>query len=230
MRYLIVVIPSDADGPMSSICPLRCAMRSTHAPACSSGTSTTASSHGSSLTPFSSSFMMTLGGPTMNSKPSRRIVSMRMVMWSVPRPLTMNSSALEPCTIFMATFFSSSRSRRSLRLRAVTLSPSLPTKGLEETLKLTLTAGSSTFITGRASAPSVSMIVSPIMASPMPATAQMSPASTASTFLRPKFSKTNTSLIFAPRVPSGVPTLTDCLAESLPWMTRPRAMRPLCSS
>jgi hypothetical protein len=54
-----------------------------------------------------------LGGEISNSKPSRRMFSIRMPRCSMPRPLTMNESAVSPGSTRSARLRSSSRSRRS---------------------------------------------------------------------------------------------------------------------
>ena len=115
-------------------------------------------------------------------------------------------------------------------LREVTNLPSLPAKGEPLTEKVMRTVGSSTVIVGRGSAPSA-MMVSPIITSSRPATAQMSPADTSSTISFWKFLYTNTSLILPLRASEpGTPSLMFCALEMEPELTRPSAMRPLNSS
>src|SRR6266581_4262867 len=58
-----------------------------------SGTSVTSRSSGSSFLPFSARTTIS-GLPTINSKPSRRIVSIRMASCSSPRPSTRNDSGV----------------------------------------------------------------------------------------------------------------------------------------
>ena len=226
--YLIVVMPLSLV-KRSSISPFRFARSSTTEPLYSSPTSTTASSNGSSFFP-SSSRMITCGGPMQNSKPSRRMFSMRIVMCRAPRPHTMNESAVSPGSTLSARFRSSSRSRRSLMFLEVTNFPSLPANGDAFTLNVIRTVGSSTVMVGSGTAPPA-MIVSPIMTSGRPATAQMSPAPTDSTISFWKFLYTNTSLIF-PFLdpPSGTPREMVWAVEMVPALTRPSAMRPLNSS
>mmetsp|Transcript_38303 Transcript_38303/g.64341 ORF Transcript_38303/g.64341 Transcript_38303/m.64341 type:complete len:261 (+) Transcript_38303:471-1253(+) len=186
--YFTVHWPAESHMFMSSIWPLREDSKSTTLPVYSSDTSTVAYSQGSRVLPVASSFLvMTLGGPMVNSNPSRRMFSIRMVMCSAPRPLTTNMSDVSPSSTRRAKLRSSSFMRRSRMLREVTYFPSLPAKGEVFTLKVMRTVGSSTLMVGRGAEPVV-MMVSPIFTSPMPENAQMSPASTLSTLVRTKLS------------------------------------------
>mmetsp|Transcript_30297 Transcript_30297/g.77258 ORF Transcript_30297/g.77258 Transcript_30297/m.77258 type:complete len:375 (-) Transcript_30297:982-2106(-) len=231
MRNLRRDCPS-SDGCRSVISPLRCANSSTTAPTYCSGTSTTASSYGSTVLP-PISLVITLGGPISNSKPSRRMFSIRMPRCSVPRPDTTNASAVSPGSTRSARLRSSSRSRRSLRLREVTNLPSLPAKGEVLTLNVMDTVGSSTSIVSSAMGLPRSQIVSPILMSEMPDSATMSPADTSSTGTRLKLSYTNSSAIFWVRTLPGSSeehTDTCCPLRMVPAMTRPTPMRPRCVS
>lgn len=91
--------------------------------------------------------LITFGGPTINSYPSLRLehithsatfdfkyerndgrwstymFSIRMVMCNVPRPLTINVSAVSPSSTFIARFLSSSRFKRSRKFLLVTYFP-----------------------------------------------------------------------------------------------------------
>mmetsp|Transcript_1177 Transcript_1177/g.3398 ORF Transcript_1177/g.3398 Transcript_1177/m.3398 type:complete len:236 (-) Transcript_1177:225-932(-) len=87
--YLTTVLPPVTAGSIEVMMPLRALRMDTAPEMTSSGASTMHSSYGSSLTP-SSSLIITVGGPTMNSKPSRRMFSIKMVMCSAPRPDTIN--------------------------------------------------------------------------------------------------------------------------------------------
>nr|GMD41744.1 Uncharacterised protein [Ipomoea batatas]GME16871.1 Uncharacterised protein [Ipomoea batatas] len=116
---------------------------------CSSGTSTIAICKGSSNLSFTF-LLITLGGPTMNSYPSLRMFSINMVMCKVPRPLTINVSAVSPSSTFIARFRSSSRYKRSLKFLLVTYLPSRPTKGEMLTENAIFTVGSSTVMVGNA--------------------------------------------------------------------------------
>jgi hypothetical protein len=69
------------------------------------------------------------GLPTASSKPSRRIISIRMASCSSPRPITLKVSGRRFCSTRMETLVSNSLSRRSRRLREVTYWPSRPQKG-----------------------------------------------------------------------------------------------------
>mmetsp|Transcript_7122 Transcript_7122/g.12256 ORF Transcript_7122/g.12256 Transcript_7122/m.12256 type:complete len:276 (-) Transcript_7122:969-1796(-) len=226
MRNVAVLVLA-SEGCKSVISPLRWAKSSTIFPTNSSGTSTEASSKGSHVLP-SMILVMTLGGPISNSKPSRRMVSIRIPKCRVPRPLTTNASAVSPGSHRNARLRSSSRSKRSLRLREVTNLPSFPAKGLVLTLKVMLTVGSSTSMVGKGLGNSRAQMVSPILMSGMPASAQMSPALTSSRGTRLKLSYTNSSATFAKRLLSSkeVQTTTCCPFLMVPFTTRPTAMRP----
>ena len=87
-RNFSCVWPSDPSlGPISVISPLRLFSRDTTALLKSFGTVMSTISNGSHLTP-SMVFSMTVGGPTINSKPSRRMFSIKTVKCSCPRPHT----------------------------------------------------------------------------------------------------------------------------------------------
>mmetsp|Transcript_11194 Transcript_11194/g.33574 ORF Transcript_11194/g.33574 Transcript_11194/m.33574 type:complete len:258 (+) Transcript_11194:754-1527(+) len=182
MRYLtrwVALAPSPVV-PISNICPLRCDSRSTTCPMCSWGTSTSASSYGSHFLSLII-LVMTVGGPTANSYPSRLMFSMRMEMCRAPRPETMNESDVSPGSTLSARLRSSSLSSLSLMLREVTNLPSLPAKGEVLTRKVMRTVGSSTVMVGRAAGYSGWQMVSPMDTFCTPMKAQMSPACTSST-------------------------------------------------
>ena len=93
------------------------------------------------------------------------------------------------------------------------------------------TVGSSTEMVGRGSGASRAQTVSPIDTSPRPVTAQMSPATTSSAATRAKLSYTKASVILPGRgFSSGLQTMTVSPLTIDPDVTRPIAMRPLCSS
>mmetsp|Transcript_37956 Transcript_37956/g.112374 ORF Transcript_37956/g.112374 Transcript_37956/m.112374 type:complete len:248 (+) Transcript_37956:730-1473(+) len=176
---------------------------------------------------------MTCGGEISNSKPSRRMFSIRMPRCSAPRPDTTNASAVSPGSTRSARLRSSSRSRRSLMLRDVTNLPSLPANGDVLTLKTIDTVGPSTSIVSSGIGVSRSQMVSPIAMSEMPVIAAMSPACTSSTGTFAKLLYTYSSLTFAVRTWSGVRLLTIETAwpfRIVPDTTRPIAMRPRCLS
>src|SRR5215475_8686214 len=72
---------------------------------------------------------MTRGRETWNSYPSRRIVSIRIVRCSSPRPDTVHVSVDSVSSTRSATLRSSSRYSRSRTWREVTNFPSLPANG-----------------------------------------------------------------------------------------------------
>ena len=87
-RNFNCVWPSDPSlGPISVISPLRLFSRDTTALLNSLGTVMSTTSNGSHFSP-SMVFSMTVGGPTINSNPSRRMFSIKTVKWSCPRPQT----------------------------------------------------------------------------------------------------------------------------------------------
>merc|ERR1719472_366635 len=98
---------------------------------------------------------------------------MRMVMWSVPRPHTMNSSALSPGSTERARFRSSSFSSRALMFREVMKSPSCPANGLVFTRNFMRTVGFSTSILASGLGIDLQATVSPIEMSCMPTKADV---------------------------------------------------------
>ena len=111
----------------------------------SSATSTTRSSTGSTVWPLTSLVTMS-GRDTWSSKPSRRIISIRIESWSSPRPSTFICSGVSVASTRIETLPSSSLSRRSLICREVTNWPSRPAIGEVLTPKIIDTVGSSTAI------------------------------------------------------------------------------------
>ncbi len=145
-------------------------------------------STGSQVWP-SISFMITCGLPTWSSKPSRRMVSIRMPRCSRPRPETRMASEVSSRAMRRATLRSSSFSRRSQSWRPVTYLPSRPAKGESFTRKDMVMVGSSTLIGGSGLPFSGSAMVAPISTPSTPMMAQMSPAEAESTSTRFKPSK-----------------------------------------
>ena len=141
----------------------------------SSATSITRSSTGSMRLPSIS--LVTISGlDTWSSKPSRRIISIRIASCSSPRPSTLNCSGVSVGSTWSETLPSSSLSSRSRRWREVTYWPSRPAIGEVLMPKIIDTVGSSTAIGGIAMRCSGSAIVSPMLMSSMPARQTMSPA------------------------------------------------------
>ena len=170
---------------MLSMRPLRSASSWVTAPMYSSGTSMVVFSIGSLTTP-SMVLVTTCGRPTVSSKPSRRICSASTASASSPRPCTSQASGRSVGSTLMDTLPMSSRSRRSLIMRAVSLwsLPSVPASGESLMPKVMEMAGSSTWISGSGRGSSGSTMVSPIMMSFTPATATMSPGPADSTGVR----------------------------------------------
>ena len=131
---------------MSSISPPALPNTSIILPAYSLGTSTVASSIGSSLFPFSSFLIRTRGRPTWNSNPSRRMVSIKTDRCKTPRPATSTPDLSSSSVMRIEMLLSASFIRRSFSWRAPTMSPSRPTSGLVLASKTTAIVGSSTLI------------------------------------------------------------------------------------
>mmetsp|Transcript_10850 Transcript_10850/g.15994 ORF Transcript_10850/g.15994 Transcript_10850/m.15994 type:complete len:210 (-) Transcript_10850:1047-1676(-) len=98
-------------------------------PEYSESTSTVTSSKGSILTP-STILVKILGGEIMNSKPSRRICSMRIPSCNSPLPYTVDFSlSVSHFCTEMVTLLSVSAISLALILEDVTIVPSVPAKG-----------------------------------------------------------------------------------------------------
>jgi hypothetical protein len=115
-----------------------------------------------------------------------------------------------------------------LTIRAVTLDPlSRPTSGEVLTPIVIEMAGSSTVISGSGRGSSRSASVSPIMMSPMPATAMMSPADAAAAGTRSSASVRNNSLIFTRTMDPSRRHQATCWPRVIcPEYTRHSAIRP----
>ena len=208
------------------ITPLRVPVCAMTTPWKSSGTSMTNSSTGSTST-WSIVLVTISGRETCTSKPSRRIISMRMDSCSSPRPMTFTCSGESVFSTRRETLPSSSRSSRSRRLRDVTYWPSRPARGDVLTPKIIDTVGSSIAIGGIATRFSMSATVSPIVMSSMPARHTISPAPAASMSTRLRPSKENSLVIFVSCwLPSSFSTATCEPTATRPLNTRPIAMRP----
>mmetsp|Transcript_7636 Transcript_7636/g.19976 ORF Transcript_7636/g.19976 Transcript_7636/m.19976 type:complete len:203 (-) Transcript_7636:361-969(-) len=193
--YWIVTCPSLVTDDISIMEPLRSLRREMAEPEYSSGISTSTSSNGSICTP-SMFFSITVGGPTIISKLSRRIVSMRTVRCSRPRPETRTVSPSSVSSTRIATFVSSSLLRRSRICRPVRyLAPDLPANGDLFTPMVIDIVGCSTVIGSRGIGLSISTRVSPMLKSGMPAKVTISPALASSIGARPAASKAKSSEI-----------------------------------
>ena len=212
---------------MSVISPPALPNTSMAFPAYSLGTSTVASSIGSSLRPSASFLMMTRGRPTWNSKPSRRMVSMSTERCSTPRPATSMPLLSSSSAMRMEMLLSASRRRRSFSWRAPTISPSRPTSGLLDASKTTAMVGSSISMGSRRTGVSRLVTMSPMSASSTPTTATMSPACTSSCSFLPSSSNVNTCLmVVLYRVPSFLMTSAGSFLWMVPENRRPTPMRP----
>ena len=178
-----------------AIRPLRLAINWVMMPRKSSGTSIVSDSIGSLSLP-SIILVTTCGLPTVNSKPSRRMISTRTASCSSPRPCTSQVSGRSVGKRRSETFPTSSASRRFFTNRAVNFLPSWPASG-EVLIPIVIEMdGSSTVINGKATGLSGSANVSPIVIVSKPATAMMSPGPALSTDCRskPSFIKSSTTL------------------------------------
>ena len=157
-----------------SIRPLRSAINCVITPKYSSGASIDKRSIGSCNLP-STILVTTCGLPTVNSKPSRFIISTRTASCNSPRPCTSQVSGRSVFKTRSETFPTSSASNRFLTWRAVNLFPLFPANG-EVLIPIVIEIlGSSTVINGRACGFSRSARVSPKVIVSIPATAIMSP-------------------------------------------------------
>ena len=137
------------------------------------------------------------GRDTCSSKPSRRIISIRIESCSSPRPSTFICSGVSVGSTRIETLPSSSRSSRSFSWRDVTYWPSRPAIGDVLTPKIIDTVGSSIAIGGhRRRGCSTSAIVSPIVMSSMPARQTMSPAAASVMSMRFRPSKAKSLVTF----------------------------------
>ena len=152
-------------------------------PTYSSGTSTRRSSIGSSRTPARSR-TTGAGLDACSSKPSRRMVSIRIASWSSPRPRTRKASVLAVSSTRRLTFRRLSCPSRSRSFLDVTWLPERPAHGLVFTPNTIAMVGSSMRMGGSASGRSRSATVSPMWMSSMPAMATMSPAQARSSSMR----------------------------------------------
>src|ERR1700760_2164101 len=169
------------EGRSSVISALRSAIFCTTTPECSSSTSIMTSSIGSSTSPASFLRNSTFGRDTDSSKPSRRMVSIRMPSCNSPRPATSMASLSSDSRTRSATLPSASRSRRSRIMRPVTLEPSVPASGESLTRKVIASVGGSIGCAGIDVSTAGSQMVMATVAFGRPASATMSPASASST-------------------------------------------------
>ncbi len=170
---------------------------------------------------------MTSGFEIPSSKPSRRMVSMRMASCSSPRPRTLKESAESVGSTRIDTLVSSSLSSRSLMLREVTHLPSRPAKADVFTEKIIDIVGSSIRRGGRGAGVSAEVTVSPMAIPSKPASATTSPqgASIASTRLRPSNTKSLVTLVVR-MLPSRLAIATVSPTRTWPLKMRPMPRRP----
>mmetsp|Transcript_28797 Transcript_28797/g.65223 ORF Transcript_28797/g.65223 Transcript_28797/m.65223 type:complete len:259 (-) Transcript_28797:667-1443(-) len=230
--YWMETWPSFVTDPISTIVPLRSLSMLMHAPEYSSGMSMSTNSNGSIRSP-SMFFSITVGGPTMSSNPSRRIVSISTVKWSKPRPETKTVSPSSVSSTRIATLTSSSFARRSRMLRPVSsFAPDLPAKGDLLTPIVIAMVGCSTSMGSSGWGSSMDTSVSPMLKSGMPEKTTISPAEASAIEARPAASKlksspTLTCFTFSPGpalIPMGVPFVR------VPLLMRPMPRRPMNGS
>ena len=147
-------------------------------------------SRGSLRTPSAPVCVMTSGFETPISKPSRRIVSIRIASCSSPRPSTLKESAESVGSTRIETFVSSSFSSRSLMFRDVTQRPSRPANDDVFTEKTIEIVGSSMWSGGSGAGLVAEVTVSPIWMPSKPARATISPHAASSVSMRLRPSKT----------------------------------------
>ena len=206
--------------------PLRRASSWVTTPIMSSGTSMVTRSMGSWRT-SSMSRMSTSGLPTVSSNPSRRMVSTRTASCSSPRPCTSQASGRSVGCTRRDTLPTSSWSRRSFTIRAVSFEPSRPASADVLIPIVRPRLGSSTVTTGRGCGSSGSASVSPIVISGIPATAMMSPGPASSTGTRSSSRVRKSSATFAcSMVPSVRHHATCWPFLMVPSCTRHTARRP----
>ena len=195
-------------------------------PEYSSGTSIETRSTGSSTLP-STSRVTTRGFPMVSSNPSRRIISARTANCISPRPCTSHVSGCSVSRTRSETLPSSSRSRRSLIIRAVSFDPLRPASGLVFIATVTDRLGSSMTISGSGRGSSASAIVSPIVIPSIPATAMISPgpAESAATRSSPSVTRSSVSRTLVTS-PSARHQATVVPRATSPSRTRQTASRP----
>mmetsp|Transcript_25666 Transcript_25666/g.56589 ORF Transcript_25666/g.56589 Transcript_25666/m.56589 type:complete len:278 (-) Transcript_25666:1036-1869(-) len=223
--------PSNAPASVRSWMPPRDCISEITTPWLLIGTSTTASSMGSVMSPVSGSLRrITSGAPTMSSKPSRRMFSIRIPSCKVPRPLTLKLSEELPASTLTAMLLSASRSRRFFSMVPVSFVEFLhfPARGEVLTPNSITTVGSSTMIGGSGLGHLGSTTVSPMWTSSTPAKAQMSPARTSSTSTRSLFEYSQSFETFAVRSAPSSPCWkpTSCPTLRLPARSLPTQIRP----
>ena len=118
------------------------------------------------------------------------MVSMRMLRLISPRPATLKESvAFSTSDTRRDTSFSVSRNRRSRSWREVTNLPSRPAKGESFTEKVISRVGAEILTNSMGSTAAGSQMVSPMVMSPMPLMAMISPAAASVTGTRARPSK-----------------------------------------
>ena len=151
-----------------------------------------------------------------------------MARASSPRPCTSQASGRSVGSTRIETLPTSSRSRRSLTRRAVTLAPlTRPAMGLVLMPIVIEIAGSSTVMSGSGRGSSASARVSPMVISGMPATAMMSPGPARSAGRRSRASVMRSSVILTRSTePSRRHHATCWPLRIVPLCTRSSARRP----
>ena len=225
------VLPAP-DAFISVMVALRFVIFSITTPLNSSSTSTTTSSIGSSVSPFSFVCITTRGRDTDNSKPSRRIVSIKIPSCNSPRPETSNDSLFSLCVTRRAIFVSASRKSRSPIMRDVNFLPLLPANGEVFTKNVMVRVGGSIGIAGIGSVTVGSHRVSATVALAKPARTTMSPADALSReiFSIPRCSMIFVILAFSINSPFIFIALTDCPTRTVPDSLFPVKIRPTYGS
>ena len=227
----IRVLPPPDDF-ISVICALRLVIFSITTPENSSSTSITTSSIGSNFSPFSPSCITTRGRDTLNSNPSRRMVSIKIPNCNSPRPDTSNDSLFALCVTRRAMLVSASLKRRSPIIRDVNFFPDRPANGDVFTKNVMVRVGGSIGIAGIGSVTSGAHRVSATVARENPATTTMSPADADSndTFSIPRCSIIFVIFAFSINSPFMLMALTVWPTRTVPDSILPVKMRPTYGS
>ena len=176
--------------------------------------------------------MTTRGRLTLNSNPSRRIVSIKIPNCNSPRPDTSNASLFSLWLTRRAIFVSASLNRRSPIIRDVNFLPDFPANGDVFTKNVIVRVGGSIGIAGIGVFTDGSHRVSDTVALENPAITTMSPADALSRdiFSTPRCSMIFVIFAFSINSPFILIALTDCPTFTVPDSIFPVRIRPTYGS
>ena len=176
--------------------------------------------------------MITRGRDTDNSKPSRRIVSIKIPNCNSPRPETSKDSLLALCVTRRAMLVSASRNKRSPIMRDVNFFPDFPARGDVFTKNVIVSVGGSIGNAGIGSVTDGSHNVSATVARVNPATTTMSPADAESrdTFCTPACSIIFVIFAVSTNSPAMLIALTVWPTRTVPDSILPVKIRPTYGS